>query len=622
MAGKYLVTRRGLNASEVGQPSARSRGGKWWFYVDSSASTADTFVARAVMLEAFLNQTLEKVAPTAVAVLAFDLDVVTLLPEASLGADLGRRAADALRARLPLGMTRLDRVLAHAARSGADFVVLLTDAMATLGDRGALLPRNLQGLPKTSKVFVLNFGNKMDLEVATEVAGVGGGRALSVAASSNASTAAARMSRAWDDLTAPIGNTGKIVGLTGGTAVYPAIFFDLQPDSEVVYFTIPESSMDLANISATSLQIGDQLLATPASTQASQTFSPLLQREGVRAELAVLAEKRTLSLNRTVQDSLAADMVLLSTTQRVLCPLTALLVLETEKDFERFGISRKARNDILIVTTQGVELERPSSAAFQKGVKELDAQEPENDLPDTDSFISSDSMQKSEQQPSVSTAQDSSGRLSKWVAAALVAVASLPTAGGLFGLERSWSLSVLSLAFLGVTVTLQGCFEERRYDDDSGYPEMRWLNMDTWAAQFLSNASQPSTRTRDEAQLWAQALAASNRTEDRVCYFLVLGRFKHVFFDIRLVRGDRKSFSCISSSALLVHPVFPTVLLPSASKKFQLLHVFCLACSFCVPRRFPSVDLLTMLRFRASLRGFGSSLRLSPLLLAIPCIVI
>ncbi|CAE8667685.1 unnamed protein product [Polarella glacialis] len=516
MAGKYLVTRRGLNASEVGQPSARSRGGKWWFYVDSSASTADTFVARAVMLEAFLNQTLEKVAPTAVAVLAFDLDVVTLLPEASLGADLGRRAADALRARLPLGMTRLDRVLAHAARSGADFVVLLTDAMATLGDRGALLPRNLQGLPKTSKVFVLNFGNKMDLEVATEVAGVGGGRALSVAASSNASTAAARMSRAWDDLTAPIGNTGKIVGLTGGTAVYPAIFFDLQPDSEVVYFTIPESSMDLANISATSLQIGDQLLATPASTQASQTFSPLLQREGVRAELAVLAEKRTLSLNRTVQDSLAADMVLLSTTQRVLCPLTALLVLETEKDFERFGISRKARNDILIVTTQGVELERPSSAAFQKGVKELDAQEPENDLPDTDSFISSDSMQKSEQQPSVSTAQDSSGRLSKWVAAALVAVASLPTAGGLFGLERSWSLSVLSLAFLGVTVTLQGCFEERRYDDDSGYPEMRWLNMDTWAAQFLSNASQPSTRTRDEAQLWAQALAASNRTEDRL----------------------------------------------------------------------------------------------------------
>ena len=42
-------------------------------------------------------------------------------------------------------------------------------------------------------------------------------------------------------------------------------------------------------------------------------------------------------------------------------------------------------------------------------------------------------------------------------------------------------------------------------------------------------------------------------------------------FHIHLVRGDRKSFSCISSSALLVDSVFPTVLVPLAVEDFQYI---------------------------------------------------
>ena len=44
---------------------------------------------------------------------------------------------------------------------------------------------------------------------------------------------------------------------------------------------------------------------------------------------------------------------------------------------------------------------------------------------------------------------------------------------------------------------------------------------------------------------------------------------RNMVLDIHLVRGDRKSFICISSSALLCHTVFPTVLCPSASKGFS-----------------------------------------------------
>ena len=61
-------------------------------------------------------------------------------------------------------------------------------------------------------------------------------------------------------------------------------------------------------------------------------------------------------------------------------------------------------------------------------------------------------------------------------------------------------------------------------------------------------------------------------------------------FHIHLVRGDRKSFSCISSSALLVHSVFPTVHIPSAGEEFQIHHVFLLACSRCVRHSAPSFD--------------------------------
>ena len=42
-------------------------------------------------------------------------------------------------------------------------------------------------------------------------------------------------------------------------------------------------------------------------------------------------------------------MINLSVGHRVLCPLTSLLVLETEQDYSRFGIDRRALKDILVV---------------------------------------------------------------------------------------------------------------------------------------------------------------------------------------------------------------------------------------------------------------------------------
>ena len=50
------------------------------------------------------------------------------------------------------------------------------------------------------------------------------------------------------------------------------------------------------------------------------------------------------------------QIIKLSTKHRVLSDYTALLVLETENDYARYGIKRTALADILVVGASGVEL--------------------------------------------------------------------------------------------------------------------------------------------------------------------------------------------------------------------------------------------------------------------------
>ncbi|CAK0889531.1 unnamed protein product [Prorocentrum cordatum] len=64
------------------------------------------------------------------------------------------------------------------------------------------------------------------------------------------------------------------------------------------------------------------------------------------AALAYAAEAR----------SIEYEMVQLSEQSRVLCPHTALLVLETDEDYARFGIAQDSLSPVLVVTGTGVQL--------------------------------------------------------------------------------------------------------------------------------------------------------------------------------------------------------------------------------------------------------------------------
>ncbi|MCP4500872.1 MAG: hypothetical protein GY822_13000 [Deltaproteobacteria bacterium] len=60
------------------------------------------------------------------------------------------------------------------------------------------------------------------------------------------------------------------------------------------------------------------------------------------------------SSERDKKAALKDQIVALSIEYRVLCPLTALLVLETEADYVRFNITRKSLTDILVVESSEV----------------------------------------------------------------------------------------------------------------------------------------------------------------------------------------------------------------------------------------------------------------------------
>ncbi len=87
---------------------------------------------------------------------------------------------------------------------------------------------------------------------------------------------------------------------------------------------------------------------------------PLLGRAHAQARVAELTARRAAlpADDAPGRARLQDEIVQLSTRHRVLSDFTALLVLETEADYARFGIDRRALADILVAGPSGVELLR------------------------------------------------------------------------------------------------------------------------------------------------------------------------------------------------------------------------------------------------------------------------
>jgi tetratricopeptide (TPR) repeat protein len=95
------------------------------------------------------------------------------------------------------------------------------------------------------------------------------------------------------------------------------------------------------------------------------TEALLLEREVTSARIDRLLALTETESNADISSGLKLQAIELSTRNRIQCPLTSFLVLETAADYDRFQISRNALTDIMTVGLGGIEvLNRKSMLSY------------------------------------------------------------------------------------------------------------------------------------------------------------------------------------------------------------------------------------------------------------------
>ncbi len=332
----YLAAFRPSGATAAATPATHA----WTFYIDTSASSAEGAEHRIHAIEMLLAS----LPPSdSVQLLAFDQEIVAL--GNGTAAEMSRNAGQLLRARLFLGGTDLGALFRHIAKSAGDrAVVIASDLVPTLGETDAhALNDAIQALPKRTAIHALILGSRQNAAMAKALT-AGRGRIVTVPFSESIDTAARA---AADALRRPLGAAYDLAD-SGAQWMYPSHFDDVQSGDEIIVLGQLKAAAEPApHLSGFAHDAGAQSL--PAAT-----FGPLLEREAYRAYLDYLAEREANEPSDAVRKALATEQVKVSVERRVVIPRTTMLVLETEWDYQRFGLDRRALASILTIDAGGI----------------------------------------------------------------------------------------------------------------------------------------------------------------------------------------------------------------------------------------------------------------------------
>jgi tetratricopeptide (TPR) repeat protein len=333
----YLASYR---FAEVSPATGHTRPGNWIFYVDTSASSAEGAPHRIRALEELIGSLPPR---EPVQVIAFDQELETLAsgPAAGVAATVGEK----LRTRLFLGGTDISAMIRDAAKRLQDgpsrTVVIASDLVPTVGAVQSHEVRDaIATLPPNATLHALILGSREDAPTAKAVTN-GRGRVVRIpftdALGSRAREAAAELRK-------PLGATFDIKD-SSAEWIYPSHFEDVHPGEEVIALAKVKPGLDPAP------NFGASVTATRLS---AATFAPLLEREAYRAYLEYLGEREAGESNESVRRALATEQVRISTEQRVVIPRTTMLVLESEWEYQRFGLDRRALAAILTIDAGGI----------------------------------------------------------------------------------------------------------------------------------------------------------------------------------------------------------------------------------------------------------------------------
>lgn len=342
--------------------------------VDSSASRAlgyKTQVRRLAELAAGLRDGSGGSTPLGVA--AFDQEVVSIFE--GTAREFGRAEIERLGNRRPLGASDLGKALGwlgdRLARNGGKYprVLLVTDGVATAGDtetRALKAAVHALGAQGVERLDVLAVGGLRDEAVLHELT------TGNLEHDGQRIDGAAPLEEIARRLTLAC-RSGIKVAVDGASWVWPETLDGMQPgDEALVYADVPASRPLRLSLDGRPVAVGEL----------AGIERPLLERAWVQARIERMTHLRdaALSGDGDLRRALALQITELSVKHRVLSPYTALLVLETEADYARFGLDRRALADILTVGAGGLEVLARAQPRRLPEVEVQKAELPEEDV--------------------------------------------------------------------------------------------------------------------------------------------------------------------------------------------------------------------------------------------------
>jgi tetratricopeptide (TPR) repeat protein len=312
---------------------------------DTSASGVYGFDARAERVLR-LVQELAQQAKQDFAVRLFGFDQSTKPLFAGPASRLVDEGLPALRKRGPLGASNLQQAFSALTKEKlGNRLLLVSDAVVTAGEQGsspladAVFKLGAQGL---SRLDVLLTGNIYDEGLA---------RSLVTAKLSHAGVVLHETEQDSELLSALVRQpmTDVPVEVSGASWWWPRKVPSLLPGE---YVTVLAT---LKNEATPEVRVGR---STPVRPEPLEVAAPLLRRAYARAKLSSLeARLSALPSDEIAQRTrLEAELTALSIRQRVLSSRTALLVLETERDYQLYQIPRAGLSDILTVGKNGIRV--------------------------------------------------------------------------------------------------------------------------------------------------------------------------------------------------------------------------------------------------------------------------
>jgi len=312
--------------------------------VDTSASRALGFHRYATTIRELVQGLATRYSGVVVDVLAFDQDVQTIYSGPASG--FGRAQVDALLARGAAGASDLEQALAKLTQP-RERVVVVTDGVVTAGASGAELAAKLEAV-KTDRVDVVMTGGIRDQALA-----------MSLVTALPRTGAVLDLDRRLGEVADGLGQSvlsQLTVEVAGASWVWPRTIASARPDQRMMVFAKfdkPVTSIDV--------RVGERrqtIAATPGT-------DIMIARAAAAAEVADLDGKLADARGAEAK-ALKQELVAKAIAARVISSQTSMLVLESNDDYARFGIDRKALADVLVVGRHGLELRNRSFVAIKR----------------------------------------------------------------------------------------------------------------------------------------------------------------------------------------------------------------------------------------------------------------